>query len=116
MGNHESPKSRTLSFTKLRNYHSVKTSDRSPMRRILRDWLDFGGLPARRGGWGSLWNAARGRQGKEEATVYTLHADDHIHGIVTTAETQVALVLRVFALTPAGKSHHFLLSALSFSV
>jgi hypothetical protein len=59
---------------------------------------------------------ARGRQGKEEAIVYTVRAGGHIHSIVTTAETQVALVLRLFALTPAGKLHHFLLSALSFSV
>ena len=106
-----------MSFTKLRDYHSVKTSDRSPMRGILRDWLDFADFTARRGGWGSIWAATRGRQGEEEeATVYTLRADDHIHGIVTTAETQVALVLRLFALTPAGKLHHFLVSALSFSV
>jgi hypothetical protein len=115
MGIHEIPKSRTMSFTRLRDYHSVKTSDRSPMRGILRYWLDFADFTARRAGWGSIWAAARGKQGEEEATVYTLRADDHIHGIVTTAETQVALVLRLFALTPAGKLH-FLLSALSFSV
>ena len=58
---------------------------------------------------------ARGRQGEEEATVYSLRADDHIHRIVTTAETQVAHGLRLFALTPAGKLQRFLLSALSFS-
>jgi hypothetical protein len=116
MGNHESPKSRTMSFTKLRDYHSVKTPDRSPMRGFLRDWLDFADSTAHRVGWGSIWAVARGRQGEVEATVYTLRVHDHIHGIVTTAETQVALVLRFFTLTPAGKLHHFLLSALSFSV
>jgi len=35
---------------------------------------------------------------------------------MTTAETQVALILHLFALTTAGKLHHFLLSALSSSV
>jgi hypothetical protein len=56
----------------------------------------FCGLAARRSGWGSIRTAARYRQGKEEAIVYTLRADDHIHGAVTTAEIQVALVLRLF--------------------
>jgi hypothetical protein len=86
------------------------------MRGILSDWVDFADFPARRSGWGSIRTAERGRQGKEEASVYTLRADDHIHGIVTTAETQVALVLRLFALTPAGKLHRFLLCAISLSV
>jgi len=78
---------------------------------ILRDWLDFADFPRV-----ETAGARYGRQGKEEATVYTSRADAHIHGIVTTAETQVALILRLFALTPACKLHHFSLSALSFSV
>ena len=79
MGNHESTKSRTLSFTNFRDYHSVKTSARSPTWGILSEWLRLRANFPRAEAAGSLYGLrqAEGRE-RRRPTVYTLRTDDHI--------------------------------------